>query len=79
MTSGERRRIIVAVLSSPYYRRRIIVAGRTSEQFRHQRLSEPGQRRQRRYQRWRTVPDFRGSDREGPITDCFVIGPWKVK
>jgi len=65
MTSCERRRVIVAV--------------RTSEQFRLQRLSEPGLRRQRRYQRRQSIPDLRGSDGEGPITDCFVFRPWNVK
>jgi len=45
MTSGKRRRMIVAV--------------RTSEQFRLQRLSKPEQWRQRRYRRRQTVPDIR--------------------
>jgi len=57
-------------------RRCIIVAVRTSEQFLLQRLSKLEQRRHRRRQ---TVPDLRGSDEEGPITDCFVIRPWNVK
>jgi len=65
MTSGERRRMIVAV--------------RTSEQFRPQRLSKLEQRRQRRYRQRQTALDFRGSNGEGPITDCFVIRPWNVK
>jgi len=59
MTSGERRRMIDPV--------------RTSEQFRLERLSKLEQRRQRGYRRRQTVPDLRGSDGKGPITDCFVI------
>jgi len=58
MTSGERRRVIVAI--------------RKSEQFRLQRLSKLEQGRQRRYQRRKTVPDLRGRDGEGPITDFCV-------
>jgi len=61
MTSGECRRMIIAV--------------QTSEQLRLKRFSTLDQRRQRRYPRQQTVPDIRGCDREGPglITDCFLF------
>jgi len=65
MTSGERRHMIVAVLMS--------------EQFRLKRLSNLEQRRQWRYPWLKTVPDLRGSDGEGPITNCFVIQLWNLK
>jgi len=49
------------------------VAVRSSERFRLRRLSKLDQRRQRRYRRRQTVPDLRGSDGEGSITDYFVL------
>jgi len=65
MSSGERRRMIVAV--------------RMSEQICIQCLAKLEQRRQRRsHQRRQTVPDLRGSDGKArsPIVLCFDRGTW---